>query len=82
MCRAHHVSRIKVAHTALESKRHKLVPRYLEILLDPIRDQQNSQLSIVTKHKENAPTVIDWNEKWSRTLADKTITFGDVALRH
>ena len=52
----------------------------MEILLDPIRDHQNSQLSIVTK-KENAPTVIDWNEKCSRTLADKAITFGDVVLR-
>ena len=27
------------------------------------------------------PTVIDWSEKCSRTLADKTITFGDVVLR-
>ena len=32
-------------------------------------------------YKENAPTAIDWNEKCSRTLADKAITFGDVVLR-
>ena len=31
--------------------------------------------------QESAPTVIDWNEKSSRTLADKAITFGDVVLR-
>ena len=30
--------------------------------------------------RKNAPTVIDWNEKSSRTLADKAITFGDVML--